>query len=231
MEWYGYGQTDVGCHRTNNEDTFFVDNETGIYLIADGMGGAPGGEVASGLVGSELPNFAKHTRERFPSLADPQFQRCLQEDICAVNDLIYREGLHRELEGMGSTFVMLIMHESQALIVHVGDSRCYRVCGDRLERLTNDHASTTEINLLTRVMGVEGLVQGDIKLLETGPADQFILCSDGLDHMLSDEEIEAEFRDAPEGQQVTRLIKAAKAAGGDDNITVIHVRGKARSAA
>ena len=224
MNWIGNGQSDIGCDRSTNEDSFLIDNAAGLFLVADGMGGHPGGEVASELVAAELPNFVRHTVEKGHSLADPRFHTMLQEDIVAVNDLIVREGVQRGLPGMGTTFVMLLIRDDRALVIHVGDSRCYRYGDGQLTLLTRDHASTTHENVLTLVMGMEEPVQGDIELLEVGPQEEFLLCSDGLNHMLPDAEILKAYEGGPAEVVPDRLIEAAKAAGGHDNITVIHVR-------
>lgn len=224
MIWTGTGQTDIGCQRSKNEDSFHVDNAAGLFLVADGMGGHPGGEVASELVAAELPNFIRHSLEKGLPIDDPRFHVMVQEDIVAVNDLVVREGVQRDLAGMGSTFVMLLMKDSQALLVHVGDSRGYRYREGRLELMTRDHTSAAESNVLTRVMGMEEPVQGDIVTLELEPDDEFLLCSDGLNHMLPDPDIQTAYEAGPPAGTVERLIAAAKDAGGHDNITVIHIR-------
>ncbi len=223
MAWTGKGQTDIGCHREKNEDCFLVDNEIGLYLVADGMGGHPGGEVAAELVAHELPNFVRHSLEKGLTLEDPDFHAQIQEDVMAVNDLIVREGISRGLEGMGSTLVMLLVKGTQALVVHVGDSRCYRIRDRRPELLTSDHSPADSPNVLTKVMGMEGPVQGDIGSLRVTAADAFLLCSDGLSNMVPDETMVQIIDEDESGDLPGALNEAAKDAGGHDNITVIHV--------
>lgn len=222
-KWYGAGQTDIGCERENNEDQLFIDNHFGVFIVADGMGGVDGGEIASQIIVDELPQLIEDSYNKFHDLSNLKFITLLQEDICAVNDLIFREGKNRGFRGIGSTLVLAMIKDQKMLVAHVGDSRCYRFRNNSLECLTQDHASPGRPNELTRAVGLEEVLHSEVQIHKLKSDDQVILCSDGLNHMLSNSQIQQLMKESDQDQIAPTLISAAKQAGGEDNITVIHI--------
>ena len=223
VAWKGWGASDIGHYRSLNEDQMVLDNGAGLFLVSDGMGGVDGGEVASGLIAEHLPKLIKDTLAKFPDLTNVQTQTAVQEDICAINDLVHREGMERGFPGMGATLVLTIVQDSRAYIFHVGDSRCYLLSPRSIQLLTRDHtiSENGKYQVLTRVIGMEAPVQADFKMQALQSNQCLLLCTDGLNHMIPDEEIQAAFQESLPEKICQDLITRAKAAGGEDNITVI----------
>ncbi|MGA2218725.1 MAG: Stp1/IreP family PP2C-type Ser/Thr phosphatase [Terracidiphilus sp.] len=233
--------TDRGRKRPSNEDAFGFSVENGVYVVCDGMGGAAAGEIASSLAVDEvlrsLNGRAKSNNHaaRVPELAG--------QAIFAANQAIFsRSQRNLKLSGMGTTLVGLIVEESRTWVVNIGDSRCYRLRGQRLEQLTEDHSLVEEQvkmgrmtrseaqrsplkNVITRALGTQNRITPDIFEFEAEPNDLFLLCSDGLTRELSDSLIESLLSvDLPLEELCARLVNAAKKAGGHDNITCLLVR-------
>jgi protein phosphatase len=247
-----WGATDVGRKRRLNEDVFLIDEEMGVYLVADGMGGHAAGEVASRLAADEiiraLANHSTLSNETWPehwNMARSATANLLVDAILAAHDRVTR-AVRRdtELRGMGTTVVVAVHPpKSRSLIIcHVGDSRAYRLRGDSFELLTDDHSWVHEQviagflseeaarshplkNVVTQALGGGSEPKVDIREIELDPADRFLLCSDGLNSMLTDEAI-CEFLGGDESleQIATGLIDAANAQGGHDNISVVLLR-------
>ncbi len=233
--------TDRGRKRPSNEDAFGFSVEQGVYLVCDGMGGAAAGEVASSLAVDELLRLLG--RRAADDRAATAMPLLAEEAIGAANEAIFSRAQRNEkLSGMGTTLVGLLVEERRVWVVNIGDSRCYRLRNRRLEQMTQDHSLVEEQvrmgrmtrsealrsplrNIITRALGTQGRVTPDIFELEAEPGDLFLLCSDGLTRDLTDALIESMLSiDLPLDALCARLVKAAKKAGGGDNITCILVR-------
>jgi PPM family protein phosphatase len=222
--------TDTGRQRSANEDSVFV--RAPVFVIADGMGGAQAGEVAS-------KNAAEAFDHELP--AGPP-ERVLKETIEGANRTIHRLArTDPNLTGMGTTTTAAILDEGaeEVAIGHVGDSRAYRLRRGKLERLTRDHSLVEEMrrkgqlteaqaedhpqrSIITRALGPEPEVEVDLQTVPAQAGDVFLLCSDGLTSMLDDEHIERLLARATSMPNAVRaLIDEANRAGGRDNISVI----------
>jgi protein phosphatase len=226
-------RTDTGRQRSANEDSLFVRDP--VFVIADGMGGAQAGEVAS--------KAAAESFERELPQAPPE--RVLEETIEAANRTIH-ELARRDpgLAGMGTTTTALIVDlEGEAVAIgHVGDSRAYRFRAGKLERLTRDHSLVEEMrrkgqltdaqaedhpqrSIITRALGPEPAVQVDVQTVPAQPGDVFLICSDGLTTMLDEDHVARLLARASSMDAAVRaLVDEANRAGGRDNITVVAFR-------
>ena len=232
--------SDRGRKRPTNEDAFGFSVEHGVYLVCDGMGGAAAGEIASSLAVDEMLRLLDRAPAEPKSSAMPQLA---EKAIFAANEAIFsRSQRNYKLSGMGTTLVGLLAEERRVWVLNVGDSRCYRLRGRHLEQITLDHSLVEEQvrlgrmtrsealrsplrNVITRALGTQSRVTPDIFELEPEPGDLFLLCSDGLTRELSDPSIELLLNaDLPLESLCTRLVEAAKKAGGHDNITCILIR-------
>lgn len=229
--------TDRGRKRTSNEDAYGFSVEHGVYVVCDGMGGAAAGEIASSLAVDEVLKMLTSRP------ADLPLREAAEQAVLAANQAIFsRSERNYKLNGMGTTLVGLVTAENQVRVINVGDSRCYRLRNLHLEQVTLDHSLVDEQvrmgrmtpsealrsplrNVITRALGTQSEVTPDIFELEAEPGDLFLLCSDGLTRELSDAQIESMLpMDQELEDKCTRLIEAAKKAGGHDNITCILVR-------
>jgi len=224
------GVSDTGRRRRRNEDSYVC--EPPLFAVADGMGGAQAGEVASRLAAAVLQevNGEQLSRGAIAELIQEANRRVFQrsnEDAAA--------------SGMGTTLTVALVESSDTVAIgHVGDSRAYRVRDGRLEQLTEDHSLVGEMmrsgklsaeeaeahpqrSVITRALGTEPDVDVDTFTVETQPGDVFLLCSDGLTTMVPDREI-LSLLDASGGdleRAARRLVEAANRSGGEDNITVV----------
>jgi serine/threonine protein phosphatase PrpC len=223
-------RTDTGRQRSANEDSLFL--RSPVFVVADGMGGAQAGEVAS--------KVAAESFDRELPAAAPE--RVLTETIEAANRAIHeRARTDPELTGMGTTTTAMIVDlEGEAVAIgHVGDSRAYRLRGGKFERLTRDHSLVEEMrrkgqltdaqaedhpqrSIITRALGPEPEVKVDVQTVPAQAGDVFLICSDGLTTMLDDEHIARVLSRASSMDSAVRaLVDEANRAGGRDNITVI----------
>ena len=227
-----FADSDTGRARRANEDAFFA--HAPVFAVADGMGGAQAGEVASRTVVDCL-------RRGLPDGGSPEERlAALAEE---ANGLIHRKAAEDEQRaGMGTTLTAAYVDEDAVSFGHVGDSRAYLFRDAKLQQLTNDHSLVGEMvrrgkltaeqaeehpqrSIITRALGPEPAVEVDHMTTYARDGDVFLLCSDGLTSMLSDEQIERTLADAPNLRAAGHaLIDAANAAGGRDNITVILFR-------
>lgn len=237
--------SDVGLRRDKNQDSLAVEmadrQETWrqkghLFIVADGMGAHAAGEVASKLVVDRVPLTYRKLRDCSPPEA-------IQEALRDVNARIFIQGqANRDFRGMGTTASVLVLLPQGALIGHVGDSRIYRLRGNRLKQLTFDHSVVWEIceaegisvsdipayiprNVITRSVGPEAEVDVDLEgFFPTEPGDTFLLCTDGLCGQVSDEKMGAVLRCLPPSEAVRALIDLSNYSGGPDNITAIVAR-------
>jgi protein phosphatase len=226
------GASDVGRQRETNEDALFV--EPPLFAVADGMGGARAGEVASQMATQAF-------EDRDDSAGGPERQLTLiaQEANRRIYELAERDESRR---GMGTTLTSAMVTENEVAIGHVGDSRAYRFRDGALEQLTRDHSLVAELertgqispeaaehhpqkSIITRALGPEPDVEVDTYTVPARAGDVFLICSDGLTGMVSDEELGAILRQAPALEDAAAsLVRAANQSGGKDNITVILFR-------
>jgi len=229
------GKSDVGLKRSNNEDSLVVEPALGLLVVADGMGGAASGEVASQI-------FADTAREVFLASepkSDAIVSSLVQKAFLLANDRIFTMAIeNRQRRGMGCTAELLALYDEKYTLGHVGDSRTYLLRQDKLRQITRDHSliqeqidegliSSAEArthalrNIIVRAVGVREALPVDLVRGTTQPGDVFLLCSDGLTDMLEDDQIQ-ELLSLPlsPNEKAEKLIEAAKSAGGYDNITV-----------
>ena len=236
----GWGQTDVGLKRETNQDNFLVDLDLGLFVVADGMGGHRGGEVASALAVQAAREVVTQSFEK--------------ESGVSPRDLlsrVYREANHRifelsqsqiELKGMGTTMVSCLSRDSSLYFGNVGDSRVYLCREGQLWQLTEDHsliyeqiraghlkeAEASQLvakNIITRSVGFEPDVVCDVVVRKMQLGELYLLCSDGLSGLVDDKRICQIMTATPPEQITTALISEAKKNGGDDNVTVVILGG------
>lgn len=230
------GTTDVGLRRTTNEDAFLLLPESGLFAVADGLGGHASGEVASRLAVDAL-------RDAFGSRGGGPAER-LRDAVLAANRAVHaRSVADPRLSGMGTTLVAAwVPDRGPAAVAHAGDSRAYVHRDGRLARLTEDHTLLTEFirksspspadieafphkHVVVRALGMRESVEVDVGLVELRERDLLLLCCDGLFGMVPDDRIESILRE--EGGDILRanqlLVDAAIDAGGEDNVTSILV--------
>ena len=242
-----YGETDIGRVRENNQDSieWFLspDEEVGLAVLADGVGGYAGGEVASrlavehahGLISRKAQDDVKAWRAGRGRMVWRMID-AVDEANRAIFDVRKK---NPELSRMGTTLVMTMLHDDQVGIAHVGDSRCYLFRDGQLQQLTQDHSMAQELrnsgglptsasvpyqNILTKTLGIDACVEPDVQVKDSRVGDIYLLCSDGLTNNLSDENI-ITILAGEEGlaQSVSKLVDAANDAGGSDNISVLLV--------
>ena len=241
-------RTDVGMKREHNEDSFLVNEDLGLYVVCDGMGGHAGGETASRLavqtIERELLSAKLRADDPFASdksLEDTPLAGALREAIEGACAAVFRTSrANPELAGMGTTCISLLIHGEKALVGHVGDSRAYLVRDGDVHQLSEDHSLVNEQvragllteeearhsrlkNIITRSVGFEEDVLVDVMGLQTRPGDRFLLCSDGLSNLIENDEIGDHLRQNPFEEVPQKLIQLANERGGDDNITAVAV--------
>ena len=244
MEFEYSALTDVGRVRTNNEDAVMVDATHGVVVLADGMGGYNAGEVASALAVDLIAGeLGRWLAEAAPVATPRDVRRAMEICVDNANRAIFDAAhTHDAYTGMGTTLVMGVLRESVLVIGHVGDSRAYRWRDGVLEQLTRDHsllqeqvdiglitleeaAASGNRNLVTRALGVEDTVLLDLQEVAVASGDLFLLCSDGLNDMLSDDDIAAMLgQPEPLDERGRRLIDSANDRGGRDNVSVVLVK-------
>ncbi|HOE61817.1 MAG TPA: protein phosphatase 2C domain-containing protein [Kiritimatiellia bacterium] len=235
--------TDVGRRRKNNEDALVELPACGVFCVADGMGGAKGGEIASQATVEALQTVFEHSTDAPFAVTAAAAARLAARALNQASAWIRENAEERGLTGCGSTAVMLLfdrINPACARVLHAGDSRAYRLRGGRLEQLSQDHSVAAAAGLkdekdlpamfrgvITRAVGLEKSVRLEETLVEVHGADLYLLCSDGLSKMVSDRHIQKLLRKhatEPIGTLAQRLIDEALHAGGEDNISVILVR-------
>ncbi len=245
-EWTAYGRTERGLVRSNNQDALLVDNRHRLWAVADGMGGHPGGDVASRLVVNTLADFAPAIGRNAASSAgtedDAAFSCATMVEQAHANVLAHA-ARHPELEGMGTTLVaahILLLPAPRLLVMNVGDSRAYLIRDDTITQLTRDHtiieamiregrlspeqaAHHPERHVLTRAMGLGPTIESDLFPLDLIDGDLILLCSDGLTKMLSDQQILQTVLPHRRNPSLSThaLIESALETGGIDNVTVV----------
>jgi protein phosphatase len=231
----GIGQTNKGLRRRRNEDAILAMSNHDVFVVADGMGGYRGGEIASSLAVSTIEQaFEAEAFDGKPHAGIPRRASELARAIQMANAAIRARARQQcELKGMGTTVcaTRFSRNKQRLYVGHVGDSRLYRLRARRLEQLTCDHTMRDlgvvgdAASHLSRAVGVWQAVPVDLLFVRPRPDDLYLLCSDGLSKMVSDEKIGQILHPAiPPEMIVDALIDAANANGGKDNISVIVIR-------
>jgi serine/threonine protein phosphatase PrpC len=240
-----YGRTDLGRKRSSNEDAFFVDDELGLYVVADGMGGHAAGEVASHEAVDTLYGMVKRGVRGLREMVGPVSEadsraacRLMEASVQAATYFVYSIAeIDRDKSGMGTTISALLVLGDHAVTAQVGDSRIYRIDNDVVEQLTEDHtliawqlkqglitpqeaARSPHRNVITRAVGSREYVQVDTMCLPLARGVRFLLCSDGLHGYLKEEDIPA-IVGLGGGVAVERFVDLANERGGKDNITAV----------
>ncbi len=236
--WQAAGVSDTGLRRTHNEDTLVLDHAEGVVIVADGMGGRPGGEYASALAAEVIQAHLSSPEDSVVESGDR-----MAEAISSANLKVWEaSNADPEREGMGTTVTALALNGDSArwIIGHVGDSRGYVFRDGKLRRITRDHTVVQDLvesgaippsssadhplsHLINRAVGTEGTVKVDVFQGDAMPGDIFLLCSDGLAGLMTDGELE----DTLQGLAVTgldeksaELVALAHERGAPDNVTV-----------
>ena len=240
-----FAKSDIGRARDMNQDAYYASQPSdtvGLYIVADGMGGYNGGEIASSLAVTAAKNYIEtnfaeieHTKEKL--------QELVKNAIEYANMLVYEKSKEiPELEGMGTTIEVALVHNNRVYIGHVGDSRIYRIRKTFIRKLTQDHSYVEKLvkdgsitrdeavhhpkkNMLTKALGCTSFVEPDVTVKGFQKDDILVLTTDGLTNMVSDEKIYSIVTDIIE-VATDKLIEKANEAGGLDNITVIIVLNK-----
>jgi PPM family protein phosphatase len=239
--------SDTGKVREHNEDTIAIDNDIGLFVLADGMGGYNAGEVASGIAVKTIVNLVREAVAR-EDLEGTDKETGLVRPSIILRDAIYRANkiIHQtsktqpQCEGMGTTVVACLFYDNRVSVAHVGDSRLYRLRNDRFEQITMDHSLLQELvdrgfysqeeaqratnkNYVTRALGVEPNVDVEINEHPVNRGDYYVLCSDGLSDMVEDDDIHLTINtfNANLDTVAKQLTQLANDNGGRDNVSVV----------
>ncbi len=239
--WDFVALTDAGRVRANNEDAIAFDASLGLAILADGMGGYNGGEVASGMTIALLQaSVGRWLAHAGPQANSRGIRRAMQAGVDEANLAILEAGVaNMQLQGMGTTLVVTAFGAHRVIIGHIGDSRCYRLRDGRLDLLTRDHsllqeqldagvitpeqaAQSPHRNLVTRALGIERSVELETHEHSVQRGDLYLLCSDGLSEMVSDAQISALLlQNCDLSEKALLLVATANDNGGRDNISVV----------
>ncbi len=243
LPWHGAGLTDQGRVRSSNQDAFAVLNECHLWVIADGMGGQAGGDIASHMTVDSIVK-AIQDKQAIGATSIPDPSSFLDQAIQSANQAIQSHiSTHPLLAGMGTTVVAIHISEqpaSQATISHVGDSRAYLIRDQALTRLTQDHSLVEEHiwqglltreqaedhpmqHILTQAVGPEPTVTPDLSTVHLLPEDRVLLCTDGLTKMMTDNQILHIVQQTGDSLEAMcqALIHEANSQGGEDNVTIV----------
>jgi len=249
-------KTHSGMVRSHNEDSVAYDAACGLVVLADGMGGYNAGEVASGIAISVISTEIKQRLdsvcpERNNEAGEDVGMALLRENVQKANAAIFKAAQGQpQYAGMGTTVVSALFYDNRVAVAHVGDSRMYRLRGETFETITRDHSLLQEQidggmiskedarqsrnkNLVTRAVGIDSDVEVEVHVHEVQVGDIYLLCSDGLNDMVEDEDIGStvEMLQANLPLAAGQLIEMANDNGGRDNVSVILVKVKGDFAA
>ena len=242
--------TDSGMVRSHNEDSIASDAANGLVVLADGMGGYNAGEVASGMATTVIMTEMGHVLATVrPYDVDaktngPAAERLLREQILKANTSIYQAAQSQpQYAGMGTTLVVCLFYDNRVMVAHLGDSRLYSMRDGEFRQLTRDHSLLQEQvdsglispeqakhaqhkNLVTRALGIDPSVDPEIREYAVKRGDIFLLCSDGLSDMVSDDDIGLTLQALGANLKLAsqQLVQMANDNGGRDNVSVILVR-------
>jgi serine/threonine protein phosphatase PrpC len=238
MKFNSWYLTDKGLRRESNQDSCLINKDLGLFIVADGMGGHSGGEVASSMAVETVEEIALHSdsQKKSPRELILQFY---EEASRRIFDKAATE--RPELAGMGTTMVMSYLRGKHMYVGNVGDSRCYLFKKPHLWQITEDHSLINEQlragvmseeqvhqfvgrNVITRSVGYERDVYPDIIDREVAPGEIFLLCSDGLSGLVTDQKISEILNENTPDKVVKACVEQALANGGDDNVTVMVIQ-------
>lgn len=242
-----HGQTDTGLVRDHNEDAINCDENIGLAILADGMGGHRGGEVASAITVSTILEFIVEKRkdintgETDEATGYSAESLLVHQAITQANKNVHDSSeAHAQYRGMGTTVVVVLFYDNRFTVAHVGDSRLYRLRDGELEQITRDHSLMQELidrgfytpeqarnslnkNLVTRAVGIDSKVQIDIQEDIAMVDDIYLLCSDGVNDMIEDHLIKSAIMENADDldNAAAEIIRLAKQHGGKDNISAL----------
>lgn len=239
-----WGITDPGCTRTQNQDAYqaeYLDKNTVVCVVCDGMGGAKSGNVASTLA---VDVFVQEVKRTWVSGMDPEkADQMLRNAVKLANFTVYDQARQfEEFDGMGTTLVAALITDKFATVVNVGDSRAYRITQSDVHQMTTDHSLVQMMvargelkpeqarsypgkNLITRAIGTEAVVECDVfhRRLESGEC--LLLCTDGLSNLVDEQEILFEVvHGINKKSSCERLLDIAKSRGAPDNVTCVLIQ-------
>ena len=238
-----YAKSDVGKVREINEDAFYISNsldEVQLYMLADGMGGYNGGEIASKLAIQSAKNYIENNFKEIEKDKDSIIQ-LIGSSIEYANMVVYEKAKeNKELSGMGTTLEICLIYNNRAFIGHVGDSRIYRIRKEFMRKLTQDHSYVQKLvkdgtitqeeaahhpqkNMLMKALGCNAFVEPDVMVKGFLKDDILIMCSDGLTNLVEQETL-YEMATKNIEQATKDLVELAKDRGGYDNITVVIIK-------
>ena len=238
-----YAKSDVGKIREKNEDYYEISNsldEVQLYILADGMGGASGGEIASKLAVQKAKKYILNNFKDIEKDKDSIIQ-LVASSMEYANMCVYEEAQkNAELEGMGTTLEIALIYNNKVFIGHIGDSRIYRIRKEFIRKLTQDHSYVQKLvkegkitkeqaevhpqkNMLTRALGCNAFVEPDVMVKGFLKDDILVMCSDGLTNMVKTEIIYKEASKNIE-QAPKELVRIANENGGKDNVTVVIIK-------
>jgi len=231
-------ETDAGRTKEINEDNLFIDEDIGLFIVADGIGGHNAGEVASEIAVKVISSTIK---EKIANRNNINMSTVIKESISKANDEIFKMSRGNiGLNGMGSTIILALLNKRKLHIANVGDSRAYLIRNNTINQLTEDHTLVSTLvrmgkitkeeakihprrNVITNALGVNERVESYIKSTNIRKSDYILLCTDGLTDMLDDEEIRAIVvsKNNSIDEKCKTLVRRANERDGKDNVTVI----------
>ena len=235
-----FAQTDIGQVREINQDYYYIpqnDTDLRVYILADGMGGYNGGEVASSLATNSAKKFIESNFENTEKTKEA-LQKLIRDAIEYANFVVFEKSKQeKELEGMGTTLEICLIYNNRAYIGHIGDSRIYRIRKNLIRKITTDHSYVEQLikegtitrkearnhpkkNILTKALGCSPYVEPDIMVKNFIENDILVMTSDGLTNMVENIEIYNIIKNDI-NNATSNLIKKANEQGGYDNITVV----------
>ena len=238
-----YAKSDVGKVREMNRDYYYISNsldEVQLYILADGMGGYNGGEIASKIAVETAKNYIENNFKEIEKDRDSIIQ-LLGSSMEYANMVVYEKSQEKpELHGMGTTLEICLIYNNKVYIGHIGDSRIYRIRKEFIRKLTQDHSYVQKLvkegkitkeqaevhpqkNMLTRALGCNAFVEPDVMVKGFLKDDILVMCSDGLTNMVKTEIIYQEASKNIE-QAPKELVRIANENGGKDNVTVVIIK-------
>ncbi len=235
-----FARTDIGRTREINQDYYYIsspEDEVELYILADGMGGYKGGEIASKLATESAKEYIQKEFSKINKNKD-EILKLVQNAMEYANNVVFEKSKEsEELEGMGTTLEVCLIYNNKVYIGHIGDSRIYRIRNNVIRKLTKDHSYVQQLvedgkitreeanthpkkNMLTKALGCTPYVEPDIRARNMEKNDILLICSDGLTNMVSEEEMAKLVIQEPQ-TAANKLVEEANVLGGYDNITVV----------
>lgn len=236
-----YAKTDIGKVRKMNQDYYYINEDETLFILADGMGGYTGGEVASKLATIAAEKYINEHFDKNKDYVKEEILEIINNSIEFANREVYKKAhTNEELELMGTTIEICLIYKERAYIGHVGDSRIYRIRKGIMRKLTKDHSYVQTLvedgtitkeeaehhpkkNMLVKALGCEGNVNAEVMVRGFQKEDIILICSDGLTNMIPEKRIFEIINNNVE-TAANELIKEANANGGNDNITLIIIK-------